>query len=69
MRSIRSALLMGSVLTMLAGVAFVTVIATGAAIPAPVGVPHVSNEHPEAELGLFRFLRHEGPSQPNARSR
>jgi hypothetical protein len=38
MRSIRSAVLMGSVLTMLVCVAFVTVIATGAAIPAPAGV-------------------------------
>jgi hypothetical protein len=57
MRSIRSAVLAGSVLTMLVCVAFITVIATGAAIPAPASVPHVLTEHTTAELGPFRFQR------------
>jgi hypothetical protein len=57
MRSIRSAVLMGSVLTMLVCVAFVTVIATGAAIPAPASLPHTLTKNGTATLGLFRFLR------------
>jgi hypothetical protein len=39
MRPIRSAVLMGTILTMLVCVAFVTVIATGAAIPAAANIP------------------------------
>jgi hypothetical protein len=53
MRSIRSAVLMGTVLTMLVCVAFVTVIATGAAIPAPADVPHTLTKSGTAKLGAL----------------
>jgi hypothetical protein len=58
MRSIGSAVLVGSVLTVLVCVAFVTVIATGAAIPAPASVRYVSTEHTTADLGLYRIQRY-----------
>jgi hypothetical protein len=79
-RSIRSAVLVGSVLTMLACIAFVTVMATGAAIPAPattlrvtVGqhetdAPRLLSVYSGGTRTLLRFPRDWRAAQPNPMS-